>query len=313
MTTLLTTAVDETYQVHSTFRGRRRSSVAVPRLFFTPQSTVLPSESSTGYFDESAVADEPEVTSWTSDTSPGGGTTPPIASTSAMAYISPLSHAHVSDYASKLIFEMTSLPPTPGGLSSASTAVNTALNSRKGSFDRSGTTSPLGERFNDVPNIGEVKDTLERMRWRLAAGYFAFFMCGWGDGITGTVLPFFMADFHVSFTMSPLLFTGTTAGFLSGTFLVEVIMKALARTPTNGERSAWIPHLTPTPARKTQNGNAVRESFLQAQHLSLVLLSLMHASFFVMMGSTRGYVTIFCAYVVAAFARAILCATLCVL
>ncbi|KAJ3559411.1 hypothetical protein NP233_g11268 [Leucocoprinus birnbaumii] len=148
------------------------------------------------------------------------------------------------------------------------------------------------------------------MRWRLAAGYFAFFMCGWGDGITGTVLPFFMADFHVSFTMSSLLFTGTTAGFLSGTFLVEVIMKALARTPTSGERSAWIPYLTPTPARKSQNGSAVRESFLQAQHLSLVLSSLMHASFFVMMGSTRGYVTIFCAYVVAAFARAILCATL---
>ncbi|KAF5356364.1 hypothetical protein D9756_004239 [Leucocoprinus leucothites] len=319
MTTLLTTAVDESCQVNGTLRGRRRSSVhplsAVPRLFFTPQP---PSESSSGYFDESAVADDPEVTSWTSDTSPGGGTTLLASARSTVAHISPLSHAHFSDYASKMVvprhqnssgvaeFEMTSLPSTPGASSSVTTAVNTTVNSRKASFENDRTIPPQPER---VPNFGEVKETLERMKWRLTAGYFAFFMCGWGDGITGTVLPFFMADFHVSFTMSSLLFTGTTVGFLSGTFLVEVIMKTLARTPVERERSAWIPHLAPARTRRSRGGD-VRESFLQAQHLSLVLSSLMHATFFVMMGSTRGYITIFSAYVLAAFARAILTATL---
>lgn len=93
--------------------------------------------------------------------------------------------------------------------------------------------------------------------------------------------------------------------FLSGTVLIEIIIKALSRTPVNQERSAWIPYINPTASKNSQS-KAIRDSFLQAQHLSLVLGSLMHGSFFVMMGSTGGYITIFLAYVISAFARAIL-------
>jgi len=81
-------------------------------------------------------------------------------------------------------------------------------------------------------------------------------------------------------------------------------MKALSRTLIERVRSAWIPHLAP--AQSGKQGTVTRCSALQAQHLSLVLSSLMHASFFVMMGSAKGYITIFSAYVIATFSHAFL-------
>jgi hypothetical protein len=132
----------------------------------------------------------------------------------AVAQISPLSHAHVSDYATKMVvprhhgcsgstidFNLISSPTTPQSSSST-----TAVHSRKGSYDDLALKNPLSEGYGVIPAISEVK-TVERMKWRLAAGYFAFFMCGWGDGgkligdnqgltsididfpVTGTVLP----------------------------------------------------------------------------------------------------------------------------
>ncbi|KXN83561.1 Bypass of stop codon protein 6 [Leucoagaricus sp. SymC.cos] len=312
MTTLLTTAVDESCQMNGVLRGRRRSSVhplsAVPRLYFAPHSTAEPLS------DGSALADDIELVPKASDPLPGDL---PAPLETSVAHISPLSIAHVSDYAPKMVvprhqdstgssmlnLEMTSLPTTPSGFTP------TASSSRKGSADNLMSYFPPPEGGDGTVGGGREKETFERKKWRLAAGFFAFFMCGWGDGITGTVLPFFMADFHVSFTMSSLLFTGTTFGFFSCTLLIEVIMKTLSRTPMDGERSAWFPSLAPTRSKKP-HGPVIRSSFLQGQHLSLVLASLIHASFFVMMGSTRGYVTIFTAYVVAAFARAILTASL---
>jgi hypothetical protein len=89
-----------------------------------------------------------------------------------------------------------------------------------------------------------------------------------------------------------------------------MIMKALSRTPIDQKRNQWIPYFTHARLKKSPADSDVRESFIQAQHLSLVLASLIHASFFIMMGLTKGYVTILAAYVVAAFARAILCGEL---
>jgi len=38
------------------------------------------------------------------------------------------------------------------------------------------------EQLAVMPDLSDVEETPERKSWRLAAGYFAFFMCGWGDG-----------------------------------------------------------------------------------------------------------------------------------
>jgi len=37
------------------------------------------------------------------------------------------------------------------------------------------------EQLAELPELSEVEKTPERKNWRLAAGYFAFFMCGWGE------------------------------------------------------------------------------------------------------------------------------------
>jgi len=39
----------------------------------------------------------------------------------------------------------------------------------------------------DAEAIRAPTPQFERMKWRLAAGYFAYFMCGWGDGGTSVL------------------------------------------------------------------------------------------------------------------------------
>ncbi|KAF9451801.1 MFS general substrate transporter [Macrolepiota fuliginosa MF-IS2] len=229
----------------------------------------------------------------------------------------PLSHAHMSDYASKMIVprhqdslgSTIEFPVPSNSVSPRGSNTTTAVNSRRGSYDNLLANLPVLQRSSG-PDITEKKETFERMKWRLAAGYFAYFMCGWENGITGTVLPFFMADFHLSFTTSSLLFAGTTCGFLSGTLLVEALMRVLSRAHVTQTQSAWFPYLSfprfKTTTRRRANQDGIRSSFIQAQHLSLIIATLLHTSFFIMMGTRSSYATTFVAYVVAAIARAIL-------
>lgn len=100
------------------------------------------------------------------------------------------------------------------------------------------------------------------------------------------------------------------SSFLSGTLLVESILKILSRASVSQKCSAWYPYLPAlrfkkSSGRKSDN-DGVRNSFVQSQHLALLVASLMHASFFVMMGTRSGYPLMFVAYVVSAFARAII-------
>lgn len=191
MSSLLTTAVDESCQ-SNTLRGRRRSSVhplsTVPRLFLSthPTSTHQPYSDSP---DESALSDEIELVSRTTSVFPENGSkaratllSRPTVSTTE---ISPLLHAHVSDYAPKMIVPRhqdsigssieCSVPST--SISPQSSNPTSTVNSRRGSYENLLFNSPVLRRDD-----GERRETFERMKWRLAAGYFAFFMCGWGDG-----------------------------------------------------------------------------------------------------------------------------------
>jgi len=77
---------------------------------------------------------------------------------------------------------MSSSPPIPGESSKAATIVKTVVNGTKGYVEQRGVDVASPEQFAEMPNFDEVEKTFERKEWRLAAGYFAFFMCGWGDG-----------------------------------------------------------------------------------------------------------------------------------
>lgn len=98
----------------------------------------------------------------------------------------------LSDYAPKMIVPshqnstapagMSSSSPIPGESSKATTIVKTVVNGTKGYVEQRGVDVASPEQFAEMPNFDEVEKTPERKEWRLAAGYFAFFMCGWGDG-----------------------------------------------------------------------------------------------------------------------------------
>ena len=126
-------------------------------------------------------------------------TTPVESSTEfVVPVLSPVADAHISDYESKITI------PRHNTLhmlatSDASSPISTSPH-------------PAGRKLSSFTTlIGESKPVLvklERLRWRLASGFFAYFVCGWGDGgklfksqkfrrtcsftlflVTGTVIP----------------------------------------------------------------------------------------------------------------------------
>jgi DMSO reductase anchor subunit len=118
--------------------------------------------------------------------------------------------------------------------------------------------------------------------------------------------------------MSSSLFAGSTVGcvnffllrqrraqnfhvrFFLGTFLVESIITALARFQLRRLKNVF----------KKSNSNSAdlyaHYSSSQGRHLVLLIASIAHAMYFVMMGSRSGFPVMFLAYVVSAFARALL-------
>ncbi|KAF8898373.1 major facilitator superfamily domain-containing protein [Infundibulicybe gibba] len=94
---------------------------------------------------------------------------------------------------------------------------------------------------------------------------------------------------------SSLLFAGSTCGFAIGTLVVESVMNHLGRIPLH--------HKGPF---ASNGSSAYGYSASRARHLTLILGSVLHACFFIIMGSRGGFPALFMAYVVAAFARAFL-------
>ncbi|KAF8807212.1 MFS general substrate transporter [Phlegmacium glaucopus] len=121
-----------------------------------------------------------------------------------------------------------------------------------------------------------------------------------------------MAEFHINFMFSSLLYAGSTIGFLTGTLLVESIINQLGRfSPTNVHWS-WFLRMSIFPEflSSKKPRKVIGYSPSKARFLALLLSSCLHGMFFVMMGSHGGYWVSFCAYALAAFARSILCAAL---
>ncbi|KAJ7042461.1 major facilitator superfamily domain-containing protein [Mycena alexandri] len=103
---------------------------------------------------------------------------------------------------------------------------------------------------------------------------------------------------------SSLLFVGTTCGFTSGTLFVPHIMAALGRFYLSD------PKLAPTSpfhiALSRPSPKSVGHSAFQARFLVVLSFSLGAPITFCMMGSKQGFPTMFMAYIVISFARAVL-------
>lgn len=161
MTSLLRPIVLDPCQ--TTIRGRRRSSVhplnTMPRLL---------SVTSTGT-DECAISDDSNVLD-TPDTA---------ASETKSSYfysppsLSPLSDAHISDY-----FTSTAAPRHKN---SAPPLYNIDSPSLTSTLAPSGLPR-LKTSSTNAKDESSYSPSHESMKWRLASGYFAYFLCGWGDG-----------------------------------------------------------------------------------------------------------------------------------
>jgi hypothetical protein len=91
-----------------------------------------------------------------------------------------------------------------------------------------------------------------------------------------------------------------TGRFFLGSFLVELIITVLARFQ--------LRRLTNIFKKNNRNEEDLNThpSSSQGRHLVLLIASITHAMYFVMMGSRSGFPVMFLAYIVSAFARALL-------
>ncbi|KAJ7597630.1 MFS general substrate transporter [Mycena floridula] len=208
--------------------------------------------------------------------------------------ISPLSVAHTSarDATFSLPRYHDAVLPTlqldPAKLPSSSTT-STAYNSRQAS----------------VIEIGlDVPPRRQQVKLRLASCFFLYFLFGYGDGVTGTVLPYFQSEFRLSYMVSSLLFAGSTSGFFTATMLVERILGCLGIFSLHRTRRTFVPSFL----FFSFNASSPEKhgfSASQARYVSLLVFCAVHTTFFLIMGLAKGFPELFLAYVVSSFARGI--------
>ncbi|TFK20148.1 MFS general substrate transporter [Coprinopsis marcescibilis] len=147
----------------------------------------------------------------------------------------------------------------------------------------------------------------ERVILRIGAGYLVYFLCGWGDGVTATVLPYFMEEFKVTFVTGSLLYAASTVGFIVGTLILERLLQQMGRISWS-KLLRWLPICSRPESH--QDHIPTPYSPVRARHISIAISSIIFSMFFVIMGSSKGYTALFIAYMIAAFARSILTGSL---
>ncbi|KAJ7102145.1 MFS general substrate transporter [Mycena belliarum] len=262
----------------SALRGRRRSSIRPQNLLpllFTPGAPP-PNQN------ESAVADEACAPGNISTDSPSH----------SLGLLSPISDAHMSSHSSSF----------------STKRHHDALSTHKSITTVSPTVSPSDSALSRDSYFEprRIPDHDPRLKWRLASALFLYFLNGWGDGVTGTALPYFREEFHLSYMTSSLLFVATTCGYTSGTLLVPRVMNFLGRFYLTDIKLGVFPLSPFRIALSKKSTSGVGHSASQARYLALILCSALPPTNFIMMGSKSGFLTMFMAYVLIAFGRSIL-------
>ncbi|KAJ3551217.1 hypothetical protein NM688_g4832 [Phlebia brevispora] len=154
-------------------------------------------------------------------------------------------------------------------------------------------------------------DKPERTRIRLCSAFVMFFVLGWGDGVTGTLLPYFKADFHLSFMTSSLCFVASTVGFSLGTVLVERLLSTAGRIYLKSGKVTlpiFFHKLRHPRAPSTEQISGFSAPL--ARYIVVFIATLLHPIFFIIMGCRRNFASVLIAYVISAFARSLLSATM---
>ncbi|KAI0670133.1 major facilitator superfamily domain-containing protein [Trametes maxima] len=162
-----------------------------------------------------------------------------------------------------------------------------------------------------LPPITPSHETVvgERRKTRLASAFFAYFVLGWADGVTGTLLPHFKSDLHLSFVLSSLFWVASASGYALGTITIEHVTRTLGRTCFSTSRvpsAIGLPlHFRTKASDTAEKGSSSLAGYSKSRSrfYIMVLASLLHALFFVIMGCKLGFPSMMVAYVISAFAR----------
>ncbi|KAI0085609.1 major facilitator superfamily domain-containing protein [Irpex rosettiformis] len=166
---------------------------------------------------------------------------------------------------------------------------------------------PLSKSSTTTTLANSPLEKQERVNVRLASAFVIFFVFGWGDGVTGTLLPHFKADFHLSFMTSSLCFVASTVGFALGTTLVERILGLAGWVYIRpNQRSPILPAFL----RRAAKGGICGYSASQARFIVTWTGTLVHPVFFIIMGCRRNFASMLVAYVISAFSRSLLTANM---
>ncbi|KAI5124457.1 hypothetical protein M0805_008341 [Coniferiporia weirii] len=168
---------------------------------------------------------------------------------------------------------------------------------------------------DDLSSCETLSKVPENFNFRCASAFFALFTAGWADGMTGTILPHIKSDFNLSYMMSSLLFITSTIGFALGVILIEQVMclmgsfslcrLMLRRDSSKLNPRGWKEEKNPT-FHANEESKGKSSSPARARFRILVTASAMHASFFILMGTARGFASVLIAYFFASFAKAFL-------
>lgn len=167
MSWLLQTVASESGE--TTLRGRQRSSIH--SLATIPRMTSAPSFAA----DDSAISDKAIVIE---NKESSCSVTTPRSQSPVTPSLSPLLDAHVSDYFTSTAVprHKTSVPILPSA-EILSPTVSLQLSSVSNRRPSSG--NPINLSANPS---GPSAGSLELLKLRLSSGFFAYFLCGWGDG-----------------------------------------------------------------------------------------------------------------------------------
>ncbi|PVF95777.1 MFS general substrate transporter [Serendipita vermifera] len=218
---------------------------------------------------------------------------------------------------------VSELPYMPFVIASASTSRHPSVlgdhtigNVDVGSADRIVNTSRGAIENNEEKRAGEI--IARRHTFRVLSGFLVAFMAGWGDGVTGVVLPYMKQQFHLTYTLSALIFVAVSSGYVITAFTLERFTNYLGRFPLSSEHRLFLPpvHLSllsllrlPLSLISSANGNQWRNhkdlgfSHIQGRHFVMILATIIHTLFFVTTGSSWSFAGVLVGFFMNGFAK----------
>ncbi|KAG8816369.1 hypothetical protein FRC19_000407, partial [Serendipita sp. 401] len=96
----------------------------------------------------------------------------------------------------------------------------------------------IREQLEEPSSVVSKRHTL-----RVLTAFIILFSAGWGDGVTGVVLPYIKQQFQLTYTLSGVLFVAVSSGYVITAFTMERAVNYLGRFPLVARRRLLLPIL----------------------------------------------------------------------